>query len=200
MTSWPWKEPVYSLRGPCCGMVPRRLQPSRASRPKQAWKIQKLLCLSFGQALQMLQLPSGTLDERCEFLRIYFIIFLIACNDDPPISFKLLMTLLTISDVRGWLHLRHSSLSNPSAVLPTSQLVLKPFRCFTYVICTSPTSQLIFQPFRRFIYASAHSTTLPLLRLHHRHFNYIITHSPTLHPLYRRHSSFYSLSVASPTS
>ena len=37
-------------------------------------------------------------------------------------------------------HLRHSSFSNPSAALPTSQLVLQPFRCFTYVIDTSPTS------------------------------------------------------------
>ena len=35
---------------------------------------------------------------------------------------------------------RHSSLSNPSAGLPTSQLILQPFSCFTYVIVTSPTS------------------------------------------------------------
>ena len=52
----------------------------------------------------------------------------------------------------------------------TSQLVLQPFRCFNYVIDTSPTSQLILQPFRRFIYVTAHSTTLPLLHLRHRHF------------------------------
>ena len=38
------------------------------------------------------------------------------------------------------LHLRHSSFSNPSAALPTSQLIIQPFHCFTYVICTSPTS------------------------------------------------------------
>ena len=38
------------------------------------------------------------------------------------------------------LHLRHSSFSNPSAASPTSQLVLQPFRCFTYVIDTSLTS------------------------------------------------------------
>ena len=38
------------------------------------------------------------------------------------------------------LHLRHSSFSNPSAVLPTSQVILQPFRCFTYVIGISPTS------------------------------------------------------------
>ena len=37
------------------------------------------------------------------------------------------------------LHLRHSSFSNPSLALPTSQLILKPFRCFTYVTARSPT-------------------------------------------------------------
>ena len=69
------------------------------------------------------------------------------------------------------LHLRHSS--NPSAALPTSQLVLQPFRCFTYVIDTSPTSQLILQPFCRFTYFTARSTTLPLLHLRHRYFTYV---------------------------
>ena len=38
------------------------------------------------------------------------------------------------------LHLRHSSFSNPSAALPTSQLILQPFRCFSYVLGTSRTS------------------------------------------------------------
>ena len=38
------------------------------------------------------------------------------------------------------LQLRHSSFSNPSTALPTSQLILEPLRCFTYVIGTSPTS------------------------------------------------------------
>ena len=38
------------------------------------------------------------------------------------------------------LHLRHNSFSNPSTALPTSQLILQPFHCFTYVIGTSPTS------------------------------------------------------------
>ena len=68
------------------------------------------------------------------------------------------------------LYLRHSSSSNPSVALPTSQLILLPFRCFTYVTGHSPTlpllylrhssfsklpvaspvSQLILQPFRHF--------------------------------------------------
>ena len=54
-----------------------------------------------------------------------------------------------------------------------SQLVLQPFRCFTYVIDTSPTSQRILQPFRRFTYVTARSTTLPLLHLRQRHFTYV---------------------------
>ena len=37
------------------------------------------------------------------------------------------------------LHLRHSKFSNPSLALPTSQLILQPFRCFTYVAAHSPT-------------------------------------------------------------
>ena len=98
------------------------------------------------------------------------------------------------------IHLRHSSFSNPSAALTTSQLILQPFRCFTYVISTSPTSQLILQPFRRFTHFTAHSTAFPLLQLRHKHFTYVTAHSPTLPPLYPRHSSFYSPSVASPTS
>ena len=81
------------------------------------------------------------------------------------------------------LHLRHSSFTNPSVGSPTSQLILQPFCCFTYVtalsttlpslylhhsslsnpFAASPTSQLILQPFRRFTYVTAHSPTLPLL-------------------------------------
>ena len=37
------------------------------------------------------------------------------------------------------LHLRHSSFSHPSVTLPTSQLILQHFRCFTYVSAHSPT-------------------------------------------------------------
>ena len=36
------------------------------------------------------------------------------------------------------LHLRHSSFSNPSLALPTSQLILQLFRCFTYITTHSP--------------------------------------------------------------
>ena len=41
----------------------------------------------------------------------------------------------------------------------------------SYIV--SPTSQLILQPFRHFTYVTARSTTLPLLHLCHRHFTYV---------------------------
>ena len=90
------------------------------------------------------------------------------------------------------LHLRHNSLSNPSVATHTSQLILQPIRCFTYVtvhsptllslllreLCsfsnlsvTSPTPQLILQPFHRYTYVTAHSPTLPLLHLRHSSFS-----------------------------
>ena len=86
------------------------------------------------------------------------------------------------------LHLRHNSFSNPSFALPTSQLILQPFRCFTYVNSSfsnpsfaSPTSQalLILQPFRHFTYVTTHSTTLPSLYLHHSSFSNPSVASPT---------------------
>ena len=36
-------------------------------------------------------------------------------------------------------YLHHSSFSNPSVALPTSQLILQAFRCFAYVTAHSPT-------------------------------------------------------------
>ena len=36
------------------------------------------------------------------------------------------------------LHLRHNAFSNTSVVSPTSQLILQPFRCFTYITAHSP--------------------------------------------------------------
>ena len=79
------------------------------------------------------------------------------------------------------LHLRHSSLSDPSLALPTSQLILQPFRCFTYIRAhsptlpslylrhnlfsnssvASPTSQIILQPFFRLSYVTGFSLTSP---------------------------------------
>ena len=42
------------------------------------------------------------------------------------------------------LYLSNSSFYNPSVALPTSQLILQPFRCFTYVTAHSPTLLSLF--------------------------------------------------------
>ena len=41
------------------------------------------------------------------------------------------------------LHLCHSAFSNPSITSPTSQLILQPFHCFTYITDHSPTLLLL---------------------------------------------------------
>ena len=56
------------------------------------------------------------------------------------------------------LHLHHSSLSNPSLVLSTSQLIVQPFRCFTYVTAHSPTLLLLFLRHRIFTYVTWRAT------------------------------------------
>ena len=50
------------------------------------------------------------------------------------------------------LHLRHSSFSNPSGALPTSQVILQPFRCFTYVTAHTPTLLSLLLRHRLFTY------------------------------------------------
>ena len=101
-------------------------------------------------------------------------------------------------------HLRHSSFSNPSVYLPTSQLILQSFRCFTYeqspfsnLSVTSPTSQLILQPFRRSTYVKAHFPTLPLLHLHHSSFSNSPFASPTSQALHLRHLASHSWAAMS---
>ena len=78
------------------------------------------------------------------------------------------------------LYLRQSSFYNPSVASPTSQLILQPFRHFTYVTAHSPTLPLfhlrhnsfcnlsvalptsqIIQPFFRFSYVTGSSVTSP---------------------------------------
>ena len=65
------------------------------------------------------------------------------------------------------LHIRHSSFSIPSVALTTSQLILEPFRHFTYV--------------------TAHSPILPLLHLCHSSFSNPSFASPTSQTLHLRH-------------
>ena len=108
------------------------------------------------------------------------------------------------------LHLQHSSFSNSSITLPTSQLILQPFHCFTYITAHSPTLKLM---------SSAHSPTF-LLHLHHSSFSnpsvasptsqlilrpfcrftYVTAHTPTLLSLDLRHTSSSITYVTSPTS
>ena len=100
------------------------------------------------------------------------------------------------------LHLRYNSFSNPSVALPTSQLILQPFPCFTYVTVQSPTLPLFHL---RHSSVSNHSIASPtsqvlLILQPFRLFTYITTHSPTLPSLHPRHSSLSNPSVASPTS
>ena len=51
----------------------------------------------------------------------------------------------------------------------------------------SPTSQLILQPFRRFTYITAHSPTLPLLHIRHSSFSNPSFASPTSQALHLIH-------------
>ena len=82
------------------------------------------------------------------------------------------------------LHLRHSSFSNPSFDSPTSQALhlnhLASHPCFLEVCSffnlsvASSTSQLVLQPFRCFTYITVHSPTLLSLLLRHKlHLNHL---------------------------
>ena len=61
------------------------------------------------------------------------------------------------------LHLRHSSFSNPSLALSTSQFILPPFRCFTYVTAHSPT--LLSLLLRHRIFHLRHLASRPWFKL-----------------------------------
>ena len=101
-----------------------------------------------------------------------------------------------------------SLMQNPLAVFQTNWkvIVVKCLSSFSNLSVTSPTSQLILQPFRRFTYVTAHSPTLPSLYLRRSSFSNPSVAlptsqlSPTLPSLYLRRSSFSNPSVASPTS
>ena len=57
----------------------------------------------------------------------------------PPLS-SFFLRHSSFSIPSASLHLRHNSFSIPFVGLPTSQLILQPLRCFTYVTVHSPTS------------------------------------------------------------
>ena len=107
------------------------------------------------------------------------------------------------------LHLRDSSFSNPSVALPTSahsptlpslyQLILQPFRRFTYVTTHSPTLLLLDLRHSSFTNPSVALPTSQLILQPFRCFTYVTSHSTTLLSLYLSHSSSSNRSVASPT-
>ena len=59
------------------------------------------------------------------------------------------------------LHLRHSSFYNPSLALSTSQLIVQPFRCFTYITAYSPTLLLPLLRHRIFTYVTCRAAHEP---------------------------------------
>ena len=100
------------------------------------------------------------------------------------------------------LHLRHSSFSNTLVALPTSQLILQFFRCFTYITVHSPTLLFLHLCHSSFSNPSFASSTHKLHSFSNLsiNFTYVTAHSPTLPSLHLHHSSFSNPSVASPTS
>ena len=103
------------------------------------------------------------------------------------------------------------SFSNLFVVSPTSQLILHPFRCFTYITAHSPTLPSLLLRHSLFTYVTWRAANgldqeetfkkmTELILQPFCHFIYAITHSPTLPSLYLPHSSFSDPSVASPTS
>ena len=76
------------------------------------------------QALHLIHLVS----RPCDFCIIFSLEDAMSRAHSPPLPS---------------LHLRHSSFSNPSVALPTSQRILQHFRCFTYVTVHSPTLLLL---------------------------------------------------------
>ena len=97
----------------------------------------------------------------------------------------------------------------------TSQLIVQPFRRFTYVRAdspnpsvASPTSQLVLQPFFRISYVTGSSLTspgVPNMQYCHRYSSILdscfgVTYSPTFQKLYLRPNTFLNPPVAFPTS
>ena len=78
---------------------------------------------------------------------------------------------------------------------PTSQLC-----SFSKLSLTLPTSQLILQPFRHFTYVTAHSPTFPSLYLRHNSFSNPSVASPTSQLILQPFFRFSYVTGFSPTS
>ena len=125
--------------------------------------------------------------QSVSVLQAFFVSYNICLFVTPTASPALLFTTwVAHSPILPSLHLRHNSFSNPSVALPTSQLILQPFRCFTYVTAHSPTPLLLLLCQRLITYVSlraAHaceatrsgsdySPTIQSLHLRHSHFTW----------------------------
>ena len=92
------------------------------------------------------------------------------------------------------------SFSKLSVTSPMSQLILQPFRHFTYVTAHSPTLLSLLLCHSSFSNLSVTSPTSQLILQPFRHFSYVTAHFPTFQSLHLRHSSYFNLSVTLPTS
>ena len=86
-----------------------------------------------------------------------------------------------------------------SSALPTSQLILQPFRHFTYITAHSPTFPSLHLRHSSFSNLSVTSPTSQLILQPFRRFTYVTAHSPTFLSLHLLHSPFYNPSLALPT-
>ena len=119
------------------------------------------------------------------------------------------------------LHLRHSSFSNPSVPLHMSQLILQPFRCFTYVTAHSPTLLSLLLRHRLFTCVTWRTPPWEFVTIYRLKISKCIelfiavgstagfpnlgsartsAHSPTFPSLHLRHSSFSNPSITLSTS
>ena len=97
------------------------------------------------------------------------------------------------------LHQCYNSFSNPSVASPTSQLILQPLRCFTYVTTHSPTLPSLYLRHSSFSNPSVAWPTSQLILEPFFRFTYVTTHSPILPSLHLRHSPFSNPFIVSPT-
>ena len=93
----------------------------------------------------------------------------------PPMNYKSRAHSPTLPS----LYLRHSSFSNHSVALPTSQLVLQPFRHFTFVTAHSPTLPSLYLRHSSFSNPSVASPTSQLFRQTLFRFSYVTGSSLT---------------------
>ena len=84
----------------------------------------------------------------------------------------------------------------------TAELIVQPFRHFTYVATHSPTLPSLYLCHSSFSNPSVASPTSQLIPQHFFRFSYLTSraHSPTFPSLHLRHSSFSNHTVALPTS